>query len=144
MSGGPGNGHVDPRDDLEDDDSPLDAAEEVAAAAQAMAGADETLDQRVEWVLADLDGVDRRRDGETVTCLVRGVAFAALRPGTLEVRLDPVVAKAALRTPDVRESPRARGWLAFSPAAIDRFALDRAEAWVRSAHRLAGTAPRRD
>jgi hypothetical protein len=55
------------------------------------------------------------------------------------VHLAPMVAKAALRTPDVIVSSRGPGWLAFTPSTIDRFALDRAEAWLRSAHRLAGS-----
>ncbi len=55
----------------------------------------------------------------------------------LEVSLDPVVASAALKTADTMQSTRGAGWVAFTPEAIDRFALDRAEAWVRSAHRRA-------
>jgi hypothetical protein len=132
----PGNGHFDPGDD-EDDDRPLDAAEEAAAAAEALAEADETLDERVEQVVADLAEVERRRDGESVTYLAGGRPFAVLLPDVLEVDLDPTVAKAALRTPDVLASSRGDGWLVFTPSAIDRFALDRAEAWVRSAHRRA-------
>jgi hypothetical protein len=47
------------------------------------------------------------------------------------------VASAALRTADTRPSPRGAGWIAFTPRSVDRFALDRAEAWVRLAHRRA-------
>ncbi len=66
VSGQPGNGHFDPADDDGlDDDAPLDAAEEAAAAAEALAEADESLDERVEGVVEDLDGVTRRRDGES-------------------------------------------------------------------------------
>lgn len=121
-------------DDL-DDDAPLDATEEAAAALEAGAEADETLDERVEAVIAELEPVERRREGESVTYVVGGRSFAVLLPDVLEVLLDPAVAKAALKTADTLASPRGAGWIAFSPRAIDRFALDRAEAWVRSAHR---------
>lgn len=134
----PGNGRYDPADDDLDDDAPLDAAEEVAAAAEALAETDESMDERVEAVVEDLDGVDRVRDGESVTYLVGGRPFAVLNADVLEVVLDPVVAKAALRTANTLPSLRGKGWIAFTPEAIDRFALDRAEAWVRSAHRRAG------
>ena len=136
----PGNGHYDPSDDDElDDDAPLDAAEEVAAATEALAGVDETLDERVESVVEELDGVERVRDGESVTYLVAGRPFAVLMQDVLEVALDPAVAKAALRTANTLASTRGAGWIAFTPEAIDRFALDRAEAWLRSAHgRVAG------
>lgn len=132
----PGNGHYDPTDDEElDDDAPLDAAEEVAAAAEALAEADETLDERVESVVEDLDDIERVRDGESVTYLVAGRPFAVLMQDVLEVALDPAVAKAALRTANTLASTRGTGWIAFTPETIDRFALDRAEAWLRSAHR---------
>jgi hypothetical protein len=131
----PGNGRYDPADDDLDDDAPLDAAEEATAAAEALAEADETLDERVESVVEELDGVERAREGESVTYLAGGTAFAVLLQDVLEVALDPAVAKAALRTANTLPSPRGAGWIAFTPEAIDRFALDRAEAWVRSAYR---------
>jgi hypothetical protein len=121
-------------DDL-DDDAPLDPGEEAAAALEAGAEADESLDERVEAVVAGLAAIERRREGESVTYVAAGQAFAVLLPDVLEVRLDPVVAKAALKTADTLASPRGAGWIAFAPRALDRFALDRAEAWVRSAHR---------
>ena len=133
-----GNGRFDPAaDDDLDDDAPLDATEEAAAALEAGAEADESLDERVEAVAEDLEGVSRARDGESVTYLVGGVPFAVLLPDLLEARLDPAVAKAALKTAVTLASPRGTGWIAFSPTVIDRFALDRAEAWLRSAHRRA-------
>ena len=54
-----------------------------------------------------------------------------------EFRLDPAVAAAALRTPDTSPSPRGADWVAFSPAALDGHALDRAKAWLASAWRRA-------
>jgi len=139
VTGEPGNGHFDPTDDEElDDDAPLDDAESAAADAEALEESDESLDERVESVVEELDGVERVRDGESVAYRLRGKPFAVLLPDVLEVALDPVVAKAALRTANTLPSPRGRGWIAFTPEAIDRFALDRAEAWVRSAYRFAG------
>ncbi|HYO42731.1 MAG TPA: hypothetical protein VES19_05975 [Candidatus Limnocylindrales bacterium] len=138
MTGQPDNGHFDPDDDDDlDDDAPLDAAEEAAADAEALEESDETLDERVEMVIEDLEGVERVREGESVTYRLDGMPFAVLLRDVLEVALDPVVAKAALRTADTLPSPRGKGWIAFTPGGIDRFTLDRAEAWVRSAHRRA-------
>jgi hypothetical protein len=139
---GEGNGQFHPGgDDDLDDDPPMSAAEEVAGAAAALEATDESLDERVEAVIEGLDRVTRTRDGESVTYLVGGRAFAVLMPDVLEVALDPAVARAALRTGGTLSSSRGSGWIAFTPEAIDRFALDRAEAWVRSAHRrVAGSA----
>ena len=139
---GSGNGHVpDPDLALEeegpDDDSPLDEAEAAAAAALADEPVDETLDERIEAVVAELVGVERRRASDGVAYAVGGRVFAVLGEDRLETALDPAVSKAALKTPDTMASGRGAGWIAFTPAAIDRFALDRAEAWVRSAHRRA-------
>ena len=142
MSGNrPGNGHFDPEVAIEaddfDDDAPLDPSEESAAALEAAAEADETLDERVEAVVEDLEDVERARDGNSVTYLAGGRPFAVLQPDVLEVSLDRPVATAALRTGNTLASPRGGGWIVFTPENTDRFALDRAEAWVRSAHRRA-------
>jgi len=136
VSGPDGNGHLPDLDD-EDDDAPLDAAEAAAGAAAADEEADETLDERVEAVIEELEGVTGERDGESVTYTAGGRVFAVLMPDLLEVALDPAIAAAALRTPDTLASSRGKGWIAFTPDGIDRFALDRAEAWVRLAHRRA-------
>jgi hypothetical protein len=131
-----GNGRFHEDDEL-DDDAPLTLDEAEAAAAEAEAEADETLDERVEAVIEDLAGVERRRDDESVTYLAGGRPFAVLMQDVLEVSLDAAVGKAALRTPNTLVSLRGSGWVAFTPELIDRFALDRAEAWVRLAHRRA-------
>jgi hypothetical protein len=134
----PGNGIEHPADDDGlDDDDPLDPAEAAAADAEALEEGDESLDERVESVIEELQGVERVRDRGSVIYRFRGKPFAVLLDDGLEVVLDPVVAKAALRTASTLPSPRGPGWIAFTPRAIDRFALDRAEAWVRSAHRRA-------
>jgi HEAT repeat protein len=132
-----GNGrYPDDEDDL-DDDAPLGDAEAAAAAALAGAETDESLDERIEAVAGELDGVERRRADESVEYLVDGRLFAVLMEDVLEAALDPAVTAAALRTPDTMPSSRGRGWIAFTPEFVDRFALDRAEAWLRSAHRRA-------
>jgi FAD/FMN-containing dehydrogenase len=124
-------------DDDDEEDAPLDEAEAAAGDDAADEALDESLDERAELVLEDLPGVTRRRDGEVVLLAVRERVFAVLGPDLLEVGLDAPVAKAALRTPDTRPSPRGAGWIAFTPKAPDRFALDRAEAWLRLGHRRA-------
>ena len=129
------DGPLPPDDDEED--APLDEGEAAAGEAVADEALDESLDERIEAVLEELPGVTRRRDGEVVLLAVRERVFAVLGPDFLEVALDPPVAAAALRTPDTRPSPRGAGWIAFAPAATDRFALDRAEAWLRLGHRRA-------
>ena len=126
-----------PDDDQPDDDAPLDPDEAAAGDAVADEGLDESLDERVEAVLEELEPVSRRRDGAVVLLSAGSRVFAVLGPDLLEVALDPPVASAALRTADTRPSPRGAGWIAFTPRSVDRFALDRAEAWVRLAHRRA-------
>ncbi len=136
MSGPEGNGRLPHADDDDlDEDAPLDADEAMEGAAAAEEAADETLDERVEAVVEELDGVTRHRDGESVAYAIGGRVFAALMQDRLEVALDPAIAVAALRTPDTVASLRGSGWIAFTPDRIDRFALDRAEAWVRLAYR---------
>jgi hypothetical protein len=69
------------------------------------------------------------------------IPFATLTGGRAEFRLDPVVAGAALRTPDTVASPRGPEWVAYEPRIVDDGAVDRAEAWFLAAHRRA--VPRR-
>ena len=133
MSGS--NGTFNPDDEALDDDAPMDPVEAAAAALEAEADTDESLDERVEAVIEDLDGVTRHREDESVVFAAAGRPFAVLMQDVLEVSLDKAVATAALRTPNTIASSRGAGWIAFTPEAIDRFALDRAEAWLRSAHR---------
>jgi hypothetical protein len=72
-----------------------------------------------------------------ITYAVSGRVFAMLAGERLEAALDAAVSKAALRTPDTALSPAGAGWIAFAPRVVDGYALDRAEAWVRFAHRHA-------
>jgi hypothetical protein len=136
-----GPGPLADRDDLTgddpDEDTPLDEAEAAAGSAEAEGDTDETLDERIGTVIEDLERVTRVPDGELDLLLVDGRVFAVMGADMLEVALAGPVANAALSTPDTRPSPRGAGWVAFAPAQPDRFALDRAEAWVRLAHRRA-------
>ena len=63
--------------------------------------------------------------------------FAAVSAdgATASFLLDPLVAGAAARTPDVRASARGRGWVDLSPKAVDGHAADRAGAWFLSGYR---------
>ena len=101
-----------------------------------------SLDERLAKVLGELSDVDRA-DAAGGAELRRGSRlFAVLGQGSIEVQLDAAVAAAARRTPNVSASSRGPDWVLFRPKTIDRFALDRAEAWLRSAHRLAADARR--
>jgi hypothetical protein len=65
----------------------------------------------------------------------RPFAAAASDGSSAEFALDPAVANAATRTPDVTISGRGPGWVTFTPADLDDHAADRATAWLASAHR---------
>ena len=93
-----------------------------------------------DLALEALDGLDEvtSAPGLDVTTYARGGhPFAALAARDIEVRLEPLVATAALRTPDTTESPRGPGWVRFSPGSLDRFAADRVIAWIEHAWRHA-------
>jgi hypothetical protein len=97
----------------------------------------ESLQERVERVIGELAGIERRPVPAGSELLVGGRPFAVLGDGRIEVLLAPVVAAAVVRTPDASVSPRGAGWVAFAPTKVDRFALDRAESWLQSAYRRA-------
>ncbi|MFL5756093.1 MAG: hypothetical protein ACJ77N_07305 [Chloroflexota bacterium] len=98
----------------------------------------ETLDERIAAVLDELGDVRETPAGELTQVRRGSTLFAVIGPRALEVRLDSAVASAALKTPDVTPSSRGPGWVVLRPADLrDRFALDRAEAWLRVAHRRA-------
>ena len=100
-----------------------------------------TLRELLGAAATDLDGIEARGEPDGVLTWSRGGRpFAALSAGgdAAEFGLDPVVAAAAARTPDVDPSPRGAGWVRFSPAPLDDHARDRATAWFQSAHRRLG------
>jgi hypothetical protein len=65
----------------------------------------------------------------------RSFATLSADGATASFALDPAVAAAATRTPDVAPSARGAGWVDFTPAELDDHAIDRAGAWFGSAHR---------
>lgn len=65
----------------------------------------------------------------------RTFAVVSANGSVAEFALDPAVADAASRTPDVTPSDRGPGWVRFAPIDIDDHAADRAVAWLASAHR---------
>jgi hypothetical protein len=67
----------------------------------------------------------------------RPFAVVAADGSSAEFALDPAVADAATRTPDVILSDRGQGWVTFTPKDLDDHAADRATAWLASAHRRA-------
>ena len=90
----------------------------------------------------DLAGIQSRTFDGVITWSIGDLAFATLAGDRAEFRLDPLVARAALRTPDTAASPRGPDWVAFAPSVLDEGAVDRAEAWFLSAHRRATRSPR--
>jgi hypothetical protein len=83
--------------------------------------------------------VETARDGgQTWSRNRRPFAGVSADGRTAEFLLDPAVADAAIRTPDVAHSSRGPGWVAFTPAELDDHAADRAVAWFASAYRRTG------
>ena len=102
---------------------------------------DLTLGELLQEAADGLDAVTTGADDRGTTWSLGSVPFAALTGETAEFRLDPQVARAALRTPDTAASSRGPEWVAFRPAVIDDGATDRAEAWFLSAARRASGSP---
>ena len=100
---------------------------------------DPTLAAVLDDAATDLEDAERSAagNGDAVEWSIGGISFAAVSGGRAEFRLDPMVASAALRTPDTSPSTRGRDWVAFSPAELDQHAIDRATAWLASAWRRA-------
>jgi hypothetical protein len=89
----------------------------------------------------ELEDIAAETTAGSTTWSAAGRPFAILAGDRAEFRLDPLVVRAALRTPDTAPSPRGPDWVAFAPELLDDAAIDRAEAWFLSGHRLA-TGPR--
>lgn len=100
-----------------------------------------TLRELLDDAAAEVDDIETitAADGG-VTWSRNGRPFAAIEGGgdAAEFALDPAVAAAAARTPDVGPSARGSGWVRFRPATLDDHAADRARAWFESAHRRLG------
>jgi hypothetical protein len=96
-----------------------------------------TLAEALAEAAAALPGAEVIDTDGATEWAVDGRPFAALSGQTAEFRLTPPIARAALATADTGPSARGADWVAFSPPELDRFALDRATAWLASAHRHA-------
>jgi len=85
------------------------------------------------------EGLDSRVlvTGGSTTWSRGDIPFAVLGPRSVELRLDPAVAAAALRTPDTATSPRGPEWVRFVPPTLEGHDLDRLEAWFGLAYRRA-------
>jgi hypothetical protein len=94
----------------------------------------------LEEEATDLPGTEPTVESDgSLTWVRTGRRFAAVTSdgSSAEFALDPAVADAAARTPDVSPSERGPGWVIFTPVVLDDHAADRAVAWLASAHRRA-------
>ena len=96
------------------------------------------LRELLEGEAAELPGAEPTLgpDG-SITWSRGGRSFATVSAdgSSADFALDPAVADAAARTPDVSPSSRGQGWVTFAPNDLDDHAADRATAWLASAHR---------
>jgi hypothetical protein len=79
---------------------------------------------------AQAAGTTRREAGGSIDYEVGDLVVARVGPAGAEFRLGSEVAAAALNTPDTYASGRGADWVVFRPRTVDRFARDRAEAWI--------------
>lgn len=98
-----------------------------------------TLGDVLAGAASELGDVAESGSRDATTWSRAGIPFATLSADRAEFRLDPLVARAALRTPDAAPSARGPEWVAFAPAELDESAADRADAWFLSAHRRAAS-----
>ncbi|MFV2064408.1 MAG: hypothetical protein ACC726_13000 [Chloroflexota bacterium] len=95
------------------------------------------LDDLATGLAEELGDVRTSLEGE-MTGYSRGDAtFARASSNALEVRLPQDIAEAALRTTDSSVVPGEPGWVRFAPSASDPHAVDRSQAWFRTAWRHA-------
>jgi transcription elongation factor len=100
-----------------------------------------TLGELLAELAVGLPGIEVSVPPDGATAWSRaGRPFAVVSAdgSAAEFGLDPAIAAAAVRTPDVTSSDRGPGWVTFTPAVLDDHAADRAEAWFASAHRRLG------
>jgi hypothetical protein len=97
-----------------------------------------TLLDVLEAAAADTPDAEATKapDG-TTSWAVRGTVFAELSAdgSVASFLLDPIVAGAATRTPEVARSARGPGWVEMRPRVVDGHVADRAGAWFLSGHR---------
>lgn len=97
-----------------------------------------TLREILDQAAAGLpDALAHPEPDGSVQWSVRDRVFAILSAdgATASFLLDPIVAGAATRTPDVTRSDRGPGWVDLRPRAVDGHVADRAGAWFLSGHR---------
>lgn len=98
-----------------------------------------TLGDRLTAATVDLPGVELAAGADGGLVWSRGgrpFATLSVDGGMAEFGLDPAVADAALRTPDVLAADRGPGWVRLTPVRLDEGTVDRAIAWLASAYRL--------
>lgn len=103
---------------------------------------DLTIAEVLAEAASGLTGVHPDTSGAITTWAAGPSVFATLEGDRAEFRLDPLVAAAALRTPDTSPSPRGGDWIGFAPPVLDDHAVDRAESWFLSAYRRAAASLR--
>lgn len=97
-----------------------------------------TLREILEASATETQGVEVGSDDDAgTTWSYGGTVFAVLAAdgASASFLLDPIVANAAARTPDVKRSRRGGGWVDMAPKVVDRHVYDRARAWFLSGHR---------
>jgi hypothetical protein len=97
-----------------------------------------TLREILASFATETPGVEVATDPDGVmSWSFKGTVFALLSEdgSTATFLLDPIVANAAARTPDVKRSRRGPGWVDMAPRTVDRHVYDRARAWFLSGHR---------
>jgi hypothetical protein len=101
-----------------------------------------SLGEAIESTAATFGDIDVEAAQEGSEYSTRGVVFASVGPVSASFLLPADVARGALGTPDTAPSPLGAGWIRFTPPTLDRFAVDRVQAWFVLAHRMAGQRPR--
>jgi hypothetical protein len=97
-----------------------------------------TLGDRLAAATIELPGTETTATPDGGLVWSRGTrpfASASADGSIAEFGLDPVVADAACRTPDVAPSGRGSGWISLAPVELDEQTVDRAVAWLASAYR---------
>ena len=86
-------------------------------------------------------GVEGERGADGATAwngAVGPFAILAADGASVDFRLDPTLADAAVRTPDTVGSERGRAWVTFAPRELDGPAVDRLLAWFAASARRSG------
>ena len=97
----------------------------------------ESLEELLTTVASEA-GADSRRAGSAVEFGRAGNVFAVVSGETVDLRLDPEIAEAALNTPGAEPSTRGGDWVHLAVHADQPHDVDRARAWFLSAWRNAG------